>query len=83
MTGNSEVIPTRLHKNVGSSTRADFACLRPQAREKGAEQYVQMKADVFRGRQTHPGKSQSPIASIACMEETKCMSRSTKPSTGW
>jgi hypothetical protein len=33
--------------------------------------YVQRKADVFSGRQTHQGKSQSPVARIACAEETK------------
>jgi hypothetical protein len=33
--------------------------------------YVQRKADVFSGRQTHQGKSQSPVAGIACAEETK------------
>jgi hypothetical protein len=32
-----------------------------------------MKTDVSSGRQTHQGKSQSPVARIACMKETKCM----------
>jgi hypothetical protein len=46
---------------------------RPKAREKGAEQYVQQKADVSSERQTHRGKSQNPVARIACVEETKRM----------
>jgi hypothetical protein len=40
---------------------------------KGAKQYVQEKADVSSGRQTHQGKSQSSVARIACAEETKRM----------
>ena len=35
--------------------------------------YVQEKADVFSGRETHQEKSQSPVAGIACAEETKRM----------
>ena len=35
--------------------------------------YVQEKADVFSGRSIHQEKSQSPVAWIACVKETKRM----------
>ena len=40
--------------------------------------HVQQKADVFSGEKAHQGKSQSPVAGIACAEETKCMESTDK-----